>query len=568
MPLKDLFANGNTPNILILITDQERSIAEWPPSYRSTLSSQLIAMKRLMANGLSFNNAYTAASMCSPSRATLLTSQYPIVTGCTTTGQSSLPKPSIWPNIATVLTAANYSCYWIGKWHLLGSKEPGSGASDLATWGFRSYPHSAGPSIAWDPPDAGINLATTYLGGGTQGASEYNRNDQRYIGNALSFLTNPPASPWCLVVSLVNPHDVHLGYEAQDGAFYDSSKYQNMNVPLPDGVQQSPTTMPRGQNYYTWDTRAVSGATQQDFANFYAYLMTYIDGQIGSILGAMSQSQVQDTLIIRFADHGEMGLAHGLVEKFVNAYRQCMHVPLIFSNPVAYPSAQSTDAMASTVDLAPTLAGLLGVSSSFPKFVGKDLGPVLEDPSTSVQDYVHFTYDDLSGTSGPSVIRTIRSKRWMYSVYLQSVTSQASGYADTDWEMYDLEADPNERENLAGQGRLEQATLDRQLQEQMLAKGTAPAWYSTNWPPTATACSRGGPPPADEVYPCPVAKIPGIDATQAERLTYAGVPDSTALLARTGRAEDRKALASIVPVEERSLEAWIESARRLQRLAS
>ena len=350
MPIRKLFENGATPNILILITDQERAVSEWPESYRAQLASQLKSLQQLETNGLSFKHAYTAACMCSPSRATFLTSQYPIVTGCTTTGASTLPLPSSFPNIATVLAAAQptpYTSYWIGKWHLL-AEEPGTSSTDLSQWGFQPWP-SSGTAYAWDPPDAGLNLGPTTLGGGTQGSAKDNQNDQRYVADAISFLANPPPGPWCLVVSLVNPHDVHLGYLAQDGDFYDTNKYQNLNVPLPKSVNQSPATMPRGQNYATWNAFKEPGATEQDFANFYAYLMQYVDGQIGTILGKLSPTQLDETLIIRFADHGEMGLAHGMVEKFVNAYGQCMHVPLVFSNPVAWPQGETTDSLASTL---------------------------------------------------------------------------------------------------------------------------------------------------------------------------------------------------------------------------
>ncbi|WP_342240304.1 sulfatase-like hydrolase/transferase [Inquilinus sp. OTU3971] len=563
MPISDLFADGKKPNILILITDQERALSEWPESYRATLAGKLKAMQALAANGLSFEHAYTGACMCAPSRATFLTSQYPIVTGCTTTGSSTLPLPDIRPNLATVLGQAGYGCYWIGKWHLLGHNEAGATDGTLSQWGFQPY-SVAGADITWDPPDAGLNLSTTTLGGGTQGPTTQNQNDQRYVGNAQAFLANPPDEPWCLVVSLVNPHDVHLAYMAQDGTFYDTAEYQSLDVPLPDDIDESPAAMPRGQSYYSWDSQAAKAATPQDLANFYAYLMQYVDGQIGTILAGMGQDQLQGTLIIRFADHGEMALSHGLVEKFVNAYGQCTHVPLVFSNPVAWPGPQTTGALASTVDLAPTLASLLGVAGDFTgRFVGHDLSRVLDDPSAPGQDHVHFTYDDLNDGTSPSVIRTIRSKDWVYSVYLQSVTSADSGYSDADWEMYDLAADPGERRNIAGQGHPQQTVLDNALQALMTAAGTAPAWYPAHWPPRATSASRGGPPGSKAAGPVAIGRVPGITAARARDLSYVGVPDAETLLARTATAEGRRALAGLVPAAEPELDDWIAAARSL-----
>jgi choline-sulfatase len=568
MSIEQLFANGNKPNIMIIITDQERALSEWPEAYRSTLGGKLAAMQRLMTNGLYFEQAFTAACMCSPSRATFQTSQYPIVTGCTLTGESALPSPAVYANLTSVLSAAGYGCYWIGKWHLLWPNEPGTTNTDLTPWGWQAYgppsPSSGTNIYAWDPPDAGITLDDTYLGGGTKGTKATNRNDQRYVANAISFLQAPPAGPWCLVVSLVNPHDVHLGFEGLAHEFYERSAYEGLDVPLPHTVYQDVSKMPRGQSYSTWKNQSAGHhATRHHFGDFYAYLVEYVDGQIGTILDAMNPSQVDDTLIVRFSDHGEMGLAHNLVEKFVNAYGQCVHVPLVFSNPVAWPSAATTQSLASTVDLVPTFAGLLGVQNDQWSFVGADLSAVLVNPTQPVQDFVHFTYDDEGDTSVPSVIRAIRSQQWAYAVYLDSVTSATSGYLDADWEMYDLVKDPEERVNLAGQGLEQQDFLDSLLQAQMILKNTAPAWYETNWPPQKTANSIGGPPSGSASAARPIAKLPGITRRQVEALSYAGVRSVPALLARTRSAAGRARLANLAKLDPKQLDKWIEAITRL-----
>ncbi|HZX87989.1 MAG TPA: DUF4332 domain-containing protein [Reyranella sp.] len=582
MAIGKLLNANPTPNILIIITDQERALGEWPKHYRQTLAENLAGMKALKQNGLSFDHAYTASCMCSPSRAAFQTSQYPIVTGCTTTGSAVLPPPSLFPNLASVVSAAKYGCYWIGKWHLLGPNEPGSTSGDLTPWGYQVF----NSSLAWDPPDGGINLGQTYLGGGTQGPMPTNQNDQRTLANAMSFLANPPAAPWCLVVSLVNPHDAHLGFIANpqdttqmlDAVFYDSSLWTASagsgvtDVPLPPDFTQDLSTMPRGQAFYTWATQAAKHAQPQDFANFYAYLTMYVDGQINSLLDVMYANQQDDlrnnTLVVRFADHGEMGLAHGLVEKFVNAYGQSTHVPLVFSNPIAWEKAHSSDQIASTVDLLPTLADMLGVEDQFVgKFAGTSLYSHLDGIKEETQRFVHYTYDDISfdnvgSVNPPGVIRTIRSRDWVYSVYLDQVCSRKSGHSDADWEMYDLRNDPTETKNLAGTGLKEQARLDRELQRQMIRKGTAPAWYPKHWPPQATANSRGGPPPAGTgTLIHAVEDIPGLSPDHIASLRYVGIRTTDQLLARGATAEARDKLAAVVAVDAATLGRWIAAAR-------
>ncbi|KWS05158.1 Choline-sulfatase [Lysobacter capsici AZ78] len=484
MALSDLFSNGKRPNLLLIITDQERSLLQWPASYQPTLAAAMPAMRQLAANGIDFQAAFTGACMCSPSRATFLTSQYPAVTGCTHTGGAPLPPPSQFPNLASVLKAAGYGCYWIGKWHLLGNNEPGTQDDELAQWGFST----------WDPNDAGISLNATFLGGGTLDTGPVtpgapNQNDQRYLADALSFLAAPPAEPYCLVVSLVNPHDVHLGYLNQAASYYDPTTYRAAAAPIPLNADENLSSKPRAQSSYTFAQMSGNdGATEQDFVDFYAYLVGYVDSQIQQILDAMSAEQIDQTLIVRFADHGELGLSHGMVEKFVNVYDEAIHVPLLFSNPIAWPQPQSTQALASSVDLLPTLANLLGVSSQFPGLAGTDLSPLLEGTGTSVQDYVHYTYDDIGG-NGPSVIRAIRSAQWTYAVYAPAAGAQSQG---GDWELYDLSADPQQNTNLAGNPAYadQQAVLEAELAVQMKEKGTTPA----GWPPQYIAgTSRGGP---------------------------------------------------------------------------
>ncbi len=217
-----------------------------------------------------------------------------------------------------------------------------------------------------------------------------------------------------------------------------------------------------------------------------------VDGQVQQVLTQL-QPVLDNTLIIRFADHGEMGVSHGLVEKFYNAYEETINVPLIFSNPVIWPGGVATDSFASTLDLVPTLASLLGVSADFSGFKGQDLTPILENPDASVQDAVHFTYDDIVGP-GPSTVRSIRTAGYCYSVYFVPDGS------DADWELYDLGADPNEDDNVAGTtayGTI-QANLDNELQQLMPTNGTFP---SSTWPPTQTVNSRGGPPATGDALP-------------------------------------------------------------------
>jgi arylsulfatase A-like enzyme len=169
-----------------------------------------------------------------------------------------------------------------------------------------------------------------------------------------------------------------------------------------------------------------------------------------------------------------MGLAHGgLRQKMFNTYEETIHVPLVFSNPVLFPRAMTSTALASLIDVVPTLLSLAETKAG-DGLRGKDLTPILSAhasvdperlrrsgvnlasviehpaPQQSVQEAIHFTYDDhqaataLQNVPGqPNRIRCVRQRRMKYAFYFDP-----SGRARTEYEMYDLERDPNEQDNL------------------------------------------------------------------------------------------------------------------------
>jgi len=494
MAITKLFENGNKPNIVIIITDQQRALQHYPKDF---IKDKLPALKWLMDNGLSFDRAFTASCACAPSRATFLTSQYPAKHKTTNTGQMEPKRPLNvqLPNLAHVLKEAGYETRaWLGKWHL------GEIHTDPIAAGFTE----------WNAPDAGITIGDyNTLGGGSPD------NDGRYLADILKFIDEhrDDPEPFCLVASFVNPHDGFVAVRGLGGSGYASSVFTKIPVPMPENWNSPLTYKPRAQASASW--AALSAQTDptkqpkhrpQDYVNFYAYLQTLVDKQIDQILlhmGRKSETNEQnsklidDTLIIRFADHGEMGMSHGLVEKFFNAYEESIRIPFVFSNPIAYPTAQTTQSLASSVDLVPTLAELLGVTWYKPDepmpaianpmvFYGQDLSPILEGSTEPVQESVHFTYDDNPGR-GPSIVRTIRTEHWKYSVYFNEDGS------DADWELYDLKEDWLETYNLAGIDDPviveEQEKLEGQLRKTMTRLGTMPRCF--DWPPQKTELSRG-----------------------------------------------------------------------------
>jgi arylsulfatase A-like enzyme len=224
---------------------------------------------------------------------------------------------------------------------------------------------------------------------------------------------------------------------------------------------------------------------QLGYARFYAYLNQQVDAQILKLLNALdAQGLTNDTIIVRSSDHGELAMSHGRMrQKFYNAYRESLSVPLIISNPLLYPQPQSTDALASLIDVLPTLASLTGVPEPEQYgFQGRDLSPILADPGATVQDVLHFTYeDDVFPVKAADCIRAIVEPDWKYAVYYDPFSG-----APTEYEMYDLRQDPLEMTNLAHASHASPASdahrarLHRRLIDVMEANGTTPD--EIGWP--------------------------------------------------------------------------------------
>jgi choline-sulfatase len=406
------------------------------------------------------------------------------------------PLPTDIPNLASVMKQAGYRhVQWYGKWHVGGTP---------ADYGFQG----------WKPPDAGNYLIINdTLGGGEP------NNDGRFLNEVCRFLREYQHSaadnanekePFCVVTSFVNPHDVYVA-QYPPGGGYTMNDFQKIQVPLPCNFEEDTdrNNKPRAQGRMS--IRSVTfDNTPQDYVNFYAYLHTVVDTQIGILLDTLDQLDLTDsTLIVRTADHGEQALSHSLVEKFYNCYQESIHIPLVISNPVAFPEPLTTTELTSHIDILPTLASLCGMNLPQHQWKGKDLMTILENsysritttndddnnnnmmdrsqPSHALEQqcYVHFTYDDIECHDAPSILRCIRTEHYKYAVYF------TSNGLDADWEMYFLDTDPLENNNVAGQSQYAslQRELDSHLYKVMIESGTLPKEFP--WPPSATPHSRG-----------------------------------------------------------------------------
>jgi choline-sulfatase len=506
---------GRRPNLVLLFTDQERAFQHWPPGWAE---QHLPSMRRLQQHGLTFRRAHTAACECTPSRATLLTGTYPSVTGVTQTFATSLVGAGVslqtfQHNLGKLLTGAGYDVIYKGKWHeSLAVRGADNWSAEDVTFLAERY-----GLPGWTPPDAGNSLTEpSTAGGGTA------NNDGRFVRgvtpgatgqvqgygeSVLDFLATraPGGPPFCLFVALVNPHDIGFFPSTWQQAGYRYTDFMGLGIDLPSNFADPLDTKPKVQGWFRggfdgYEPLANSQA-QRDYVNFYAYLHTVVDRDITAMLDALdARGLTEDTLVFRFADHGEMGLSHGLRQKVFTGYEETIHIPLCISNPRLYPVPVETDAFASLVDLLPTLAGIAGVPpAELARYgaAGVDLAPVLADPATKVQDSILFSCDDggsFEQMFGPmpagtaQSLRCVREGNWMYAVYF-SLDGKSIEY-----ELYNLADDPEELRNLAFEPSrpgseldTERQRLHRLLTERASAANALPAGFP--WPATSRSAT-------------------------------------------------------------------------------
>lgn len=368
--------------------------------------------------------------MCTSSRSVMLTGLQTADTGMFDNTDAPYIKnmSTKIPTYGHMLRKAGYHTAYKGKWHLSRDFEsPACGADSAKTmdgYGFSDF-------------SAQGDKAAHTLGG--------YQNDALTAASAVSWLRgkgselSEAGTPWCLTVSLVNPHDImYFNADAEGESVQDTGKllmhaarapkakwYANdWRQPIPSNLRQPLNQAGRPSAHSEFDKAwgyclgniPLKDANWNRFTNFYLNSMRAVDAQMFSIFSELENLGLRDdTVVIFTADHGEAGGHHGLRGKGPFTYKETVHVPFYIVHPDVK-GGSTCKSLTSHIDIVPTLLGIAGASKSDVasyagrSLPGKDMSGVLTNPKQamlhSVRDSALFTYSCIS-TNDSEVIRIV-----------------------------------------------------------------------------------------------------------------------------------------------------------------
>jgi arylsulfatase A-like enzyme len=406
------------PNILFIMTDQQS--AEAMSCRMGSRYLHTPAIDSIAARGVSFTRAYTPNPLCVPARTSIFTGQYPHVTGVQTNSDITKKMSAEHRCLATYFRDSGYDTGYLGKWHM---PFP---AKETSVHGFEYMDAIKNTGIDADIPS-----------------------------RAAAFIQRKRENPFLLVTSFVNPHNIcewARDEELPDGAVGQPPPIDQCppavenSAPMED---ETDTMLLMRKSFQANRLFPVGNFDEKKWRQYrwaYFRMIEKVDAYIGTILDALSTSgQMENTIIVFTADHGDMQGAHGWNQKTV-LYDGSSGVPLIISVP-GMKGTGTTDRLVNTgVDLLPTLCSLAGLpmpgglpGMSLKASVEKTDVP---DPRTYVVVQNKMIQGSpVDGQKPEPAGRMVRSKRFKYTVF---------DLGDRRESLVDMEKDPGEMFNLAG----------------------------------------------------------------------------------------------------------------------
>jgi choline-sulfatase len=419
------------PNILIVMVDQLSG-----PLFPDGPAPWLHApnLRRLAERSVRFANSYTASPLCAPARASFMSGQLP---RRTRVYDNAAEFASDIPTYAHHLRRAGYQTCLSGKMHFIGPDQLHGFEERLTT---DIYPADFGWTPDYRKPGERIDWWYHNMGSVTSAGVAEITNQLEYddevayhaVRKVYDFGRGLDDRPWMLTVSFTHPHDPYVA-RRKYWDLYEGCQHLEPAVAAMPYDQHDPHSH-RILDSSDWRNFQITDEDIRRSRRAYFANISYLDDRIGEILAALSAvRQSENTIVVFVSDHGDMLGERGLWFK-MNFFEGSARVPLMIAAP-DLPAAR-IDAPVSTLDLVPTLAELAGIDLDevMPWIDGETL--VGLGPHTGRVTPVRMEY---AAEASYAPLVALRQGKWKYI------------HCELDPPMlFDLEADPHELANLAG----------------------------------------------------------------------------------------------------------------------
>lgn len=383
-------------------------------------------LDKLYHEGAWFKNAFVTTSLCSPSRASILTGAYSHVH---TIVDNNAPEPPNLTYFPQYLQKAGYQTAFFGKWHM-------GNDDDFPRPGFNHWESFKGQGVYYNPTLNIDGKRVTY-------------SDSTYITDLLT----EHALGWLKNRDKSKPFFLYLSHKAVHAPMQPAKRhlglYKNLKYPLPSTYYQTQTDEYKKlgwpewvkQQRYSWHGVDYIYHTHQNIEELvqsYCETLLGVDESIGEVMDYLKKEGLdKNTLVIYMGDNGFSFGEHGLIDKR-HFYEESVKVPFLVRCPDLFDGGKTINKMVQNIDVAPTILQAAGLQKPA-NMPGKSFIQLLKGDSTKWRDKIFYEYYWEYDFPMTPVIYGVRTDKFKY------IRNQ--GVWDTN-EFYDLEKDPAERVNL------------------------------------------------------------------------------------------------------------------------
>jgi arylsulfatase A-like enzyme len=446
--------NGKRPNILYMMADDHSASAI--SAYGSHVN-KTPNLDRLAEGGMRFDNCFCTNSICTPSRAAILTGQYSHINGVKTLGDKIDPRHE---NVAKDLQAVGYQTAMIGKWHLV---------TDPA--GFDYWNILPGQGIYHDPFLIEMGQRKKHPGYVTDIIADLSMDWLKARDRSKPFFLmchhKAPHRPWepdekhmnLYTGPIPEPESILDKYDHRSKAAADATNKVGQNMTRTDFKQDPPPGL---------DYAGLRHWAYQRYLQDYLRCVASIDDNTGRILDFLDRENLADsTIVIYTSDQGMFLGEHGFFDKRF-MYEESLRMPFLIRYPREIRPKSVNQDMVLNIDFAPMFLDFAGRATPR-EMQGRSFRPLLQGHTPKdwrkAMYYRYWMHLADHGVPAHYGIRTTRYKLIYYYGKPLGSTGALPKETTPEWELFDLEKDPHEMNSVYGDPKY--GKIQKQLTAEM-----------------------------------------------------------------------------------------------------